>query len=228
MEGVLIVMNKLNKLDMVLQYFADPNNDPNQTGEGANPNSAKTNAEQISADPNAKDPKPNPDAELKYSDDDVNKIVQSKLAKAEMKRQADVKEAAKKAKMTAEQKKEYEFEQLEKENEELKAKAQHIELTNKARSELTKNGLNLTDEELDLVVTNDEESTLQNINVFKTMHDRLIQETKDELTKGKTPKTVSNPAKSITDEEFNKMSSQERTDLYKSNPDLFNKVTGGI
>ena len=48
MEGVLIVMNKLNKLDMVLQNFADPNNDPNQTGDGANPNSAKTNAGQSS------------------------------------------------------------------------------------------------------------------------------------------------------------------------------------
>lgn len=193
MEGVFIVMNKLNKLDMVLQYFADPNNDPNQTGEGANSNSAKTNAGQNSTDPNAKDPKPNPDAELKYSDDDVNKIVQDTLAKADEQNKANiaaaVKEAQEKAKLNAQQLKDYNFKKLQEENEQLKAQSKHMELINKARSELNKSGLNLSSGELNLVVADDEETTLKNIDVIKAMQDRLTKSIKDDLTKGHTPPT---------------------------------------
>lgn len=188
-------MHKSNSLDMNLQYFADPNNDPNQgqSGNNTDPNSSNPNTGDNNTNPNDKNPKNDSQAGLKYSDEDVQKIVQDTLAKADEQNKANiaaaVKEAQEKAKLNAQQLKDYNFKKLQEENEQLKAQSKHMELINKARSELNKSGLNLSSGELNLVVADDEETTLKNIDVIKAMQDRLTKSIKDDLTKGHTPPT---------------------------------------
>lgn len=242
MKGALCMPNKSNLLDMNIQYFADPNNDPNQTGNNTDPkpkdpNTGNNNDDPKTSDPNqggddtdqkSTDPDDGNQSDPKYSTDDVQKIVQEALAKAEEKRKADVEEAKRKAKMSAAQIKEYEAEKAKKQAEEATEKLKHYELRDSVRSQLTESGLTLTDSELELVVDKDEESTNAKVEIIKGLCQRITQQVKSELIKGPTPKVGSSKINNLTPEEFNKMSSQDRANLFKTNPEVFNKVVGGM
>lgn len=242
MKGALCMPKKSNRLDMNLQYFADPNNDPNQAGNNTKPGPKDPNTGNNNSEPNTNEPSQGSDdtdpksndsnngnpSDLKYSADDVQKIVQERLAKAEEKRKADVEEAKRKAKMSAAQIKEYEAEKAKKQAEEAKEKLKHYELRDSVRSQLTESGLTLTDSELELVVDKDEESTNAKVETIKGLCQRITQQVKSELMKGPTPKVGGSKINNLTTEEFNKMSSQDRANLFKTNPELFNKVIGGM
>ncbi len=165
---------------------------------------------------------------LKYSDDDVNKIVQEKIAKERAKREAEIEEAKKEAKMTADQKREHELEKVTQAKDEALAKLLHRDLVDTARTKFNEANVDLTTDELELVVGADEDTTNQNIEVVKGMVERLSGQVKDELLKGNTPKAPTKNDIQVTAEQFDAMTSQERMNLAKEQPEVFNKITGGI
>lgn len=193
MKGALCMPNKSNSLDMNIQYFANPNNDPNQTGNNTDQKPIDPSKGGDDTQSNNTQPQKNPQPELKYSDADVQKIVQETLAKADEKNKAAtaaaVKEAEEKAKLSAQELKDYNMKKLKEEYEQLKAKSKRMELVNKARSYVMHNGINLSSGELNLAITDDEESTLKNIDILKGMQERMTKNAKDKLTKGHTPPT---------------------------------------
>ena len=120
-----------------LQLFAD---DPASTGTVDNSNPATSddgsagNGGDLETDSKGKDDKgstANP--EKKYTDKDVDEILNKKFASWRAKHEKDVQaaeaEAAKKAKMSADEAKEYELNQIKEENEKLKAQQLHYQLT---------------------------------------------------------------------------------------------------
>ncbi|WP_182437735.1 DUF4355 domain-containing protein [Bombilactobacillus bombi] len=202
----------MNKVPMKLQFFAEPETEPN-SGETGTDDGGKKDTE------TQKEPKP------KYTDVDVDKIVQAKLAKEAKKREEAVKEAERQAKMSADQKKDYKLKKAEEERQKALDELNHLKLVKKVRSDLTNDGLNLTDDELELVVTNDEDTTNHNIEVIKSLHANIAEQVKNELLKGTPPKSPTIKSQSVTQEQFNQMSSRERTDLFKNNPEEFNRLT---
>lgn len=176
-----------------LQLFAD---DPDDNGEpdGKEPDEEK--------DPEGSDDDKKAD-EKKYSDKDVDDIVKKKDAIWKTKYEKALKEAkdeaAKLAKMNAEQKREYELEKLQKENDELKAQAERYELSKTASAILKESNIDATEDILSFVVGSDAETTKANIDKFVGIINAQVKAAEVERATGKgSPKNFGGGAE-ITD-----------------------------
>ena len=122
--------------------------------------------------------------EKKYTDKDVDAIVNKRFAKWKTEQEQAVKsakeEAEKLAKMNAEQKQNYEIEKLQKENEKLKQEAAKVELSRSATGILAEKGIEATQDVLDFVVGNDADDTNAKI-------DKLVKIVESQLRKPRSP-----------------------------------------
>lgn len=171
-----------------LQLFAeDPAADDPKEGEDEGEKDPKDPKDP--EDP--KEPKPGDD-DKKYSDKDVDKIVEKKFAVWKEKHEKDLKdakdEAAKLAKMNAEQKQQYEMDKLKDENAKLKADAMKVELGRTASSLLKEKDIDATQDMLDFVVGADAEATKANIDKFVEIIEAQLKAAEAERATGKTPK----------------------------------------
>lgn len=156
----------------------------------------------------------------KYSDDDVDKIINKKFAEWEKKQQKAVDEAKKLAEMNAQQKAEYERDQLKAELEALKEKDTLSEMTRTARKILNDDGINISDDLLALMVTKDAEKTKTALSSFSKMFKDAVQEGVKSALRGDAPK-VGN-VKTLTKEDIMKVKNRdERQRLIKENMKLF-------
>lgn len=177
-------------MPMNLQFFAadNPQGDPKEPvdppkpkdGDPVDPPEGKKQGEPAD---------PDPDGKHVYTDEQVNEIVKKRLARAEKEKQAAVDEAAKLAKMNADQKKDYELEKAQKERDELKSQLATYEMGKQARSMFEEAKLTVTEDDLQHVVTPEAESTEANVK-WLIAHDQAVAEgVRQELLKGSTPKT---------------------------------------
>ena len=177
-------------MPMNLQFFAEdnPQGDPKdpvdppkpKDGDPVDPPEGKKQGEPAD---------PDPDGKHVYTDEQVNEIVKKRLARAEKEKQAAVDEAAKLAKMNADQKKDYELEKAQKERDELKSQLATYEMGKQARSMFEEAKMTVTEEDLQHVVTPEAESTKANVK-WLIAHDQAVAEgVRQELLKGNTPKT---------------------------------------
>lgn len=177
-------------MPMNLQFFAEdnPQGDPKdpvdppkpKDGDPVGPPEGKKQGEPAD---------PDPDGKHVYNDEEVNEIVKKRLARAEREKQAAVDEAAKLAKMNADQKKDYELEKAQKERDELKSQLATYEMGKQARSMFEEAKLTVTEDDLQHVVTPEAESTEANVK-WLIAHDQAVAEgVRQELLKGSTPKT---------------------------------------
>ena len=177
-------------MPMNLQFFAEdnPQGDPKDPvdppkpkgGDPVDPPEGKKQGEPDD---------PDPDGKHVYNDEEVNEIVKKRLARAEREKQAAVDEAAKLAKMNADQKKDYELEKAQKERDELKSQLATYEMGKQARSMFEEAKLTVTEDDLQHVVTPEAESTEANVK-WLIAHDQAVAEgVRQELLKGSTPKT---------------------------------------
>ncbi|VTZ97226.1 hypothetical protein LRHP344_03151 [Lacticaseibacillus rhamnosus] len=177
-------------MPMNLQFFAadNPQGDPKdpvdppkpKDGDPKDPPEGKKQGEPAD---------PDPDGKHVYTDEQVNEIVKKRLARAEKEKQAAVDEAAKLAKMNADQKKDYELEKAQKERDELKSQLATYEMGKQARSMFEEAKLTVTEDDLQHVVTPEAESTEANVK-WLIAHDQAVAEgVRQELLKGSTPKT---------------------------------------
>ena len=107
------VMNKRKILSVIkfdLQRFTESGTDGGAEG---NPDPAGTNPEGQDPDgDNGGDDSGDNKPELKYSDEDLDRIVNQKFAKWQKQKEAELEEAQKTAKMTAAEKEKHEMEKL--------------------------------------------------------------------------------------------------------------------
>jgi hypothetical protein len=156
-----------------------------------------------------------------YTDEQVNEIVKKRLARAEKEKQAAVDEAAKLAKMNADQKKDYELQKAQKERDELKSQLATYEMGKQARSMFEDAKLTVTEDDLKHVVTPEAESTEANVK-WLIAHDQAVAErVRQELLKGSTPLDPSSnrKTKSLKD-----MTLVERSELQRKDPEMYNKL----
>lgn len=171
-----------------LQLFAD-DPDPKEGDPDPKPDDGKP-------DPDKKDPDGKGDpkgGEKKYTDADVDSIVEKKFARWKEQHEKDLKdakaEAEKLAKMNAEQKKDYEIEKIKAENAKLKAAAAKIELGKEATNILKESEIDATQDILDFVVGGDADSTKANIDKFVGIINAQVKAAEVKRATGSTPKT---------------------------------------
>ena len=137
-----------------------------------------------------------PIKELKYSDEDVDEILNKKFAKWQKQKEDEISEAKKLADMSAEEKLEHEKKKLEDEINTLKAEKLHWQMKDSARNILLKEGLSLDDGLLNALITEEAETTKQNVDNFVKLFKFEVEKAVNEKLKGKTPKSMESSEKS--------------------------------
>lgn len=202
------VMNKYKFLNTAYlsQLFAD---DAGSTGTD---NQNKT-GQQDGTDDKQEGEKTPPADEKKYSDADVNKIVDRKFAEWQKKQDAKVSEAEKLAKMNEQQKAEFQRDQLQKQLDELTRKNTIAEMSKTARQMLTAEGVNISDALIEMIVSDDADTTKTNVTQFTTLFKTAVQDAVKDALKHKAPNGGSNGGSGITKEQI--MAVQNRTERQK-------------
>ena len=159
----------------------------------------------------------------KYTDADVDEILNKKFAKWQAQQEKAVSEAKKLAEMNATQKAEYQRDQLQKEVDELKKQAAISEMMKTSRKMLSDSGITVPDELLSVLVTANAEETKAAVDGFaKACKDALEAEVKNRL-KGEPPRKGIGGAAPMTKEQIMAIKDPElRQKKMLENRELFN------
>lgn len=208
------------RLFMALQMFAE---DPAGTDPAGNDPAGGQNP--AGADPKATEPKNEP--EKKYTDEDVDRIINQKFAQKfsewEKKQSKAKDEAEKLAGMNAEQKEKYENEQLKKQVQDLLRKDALGKMATVARGMLGEKNISVSDDLIEMLISDDAEKTKSSVDSFITAFQSAVEKAVKDALKGNPPKKTSEPA-SITKEQIMKVKDPlERQKLINEHMDLFQK-----
>lgn len=138
----------------------------------------------------------------KYSDDDLDKILGNRFSRWQKEQQKAVDEAKKLAEMDAQQKAEYERDQLKKELDDLKRKDSISEMTKTARKMLSDKNITVPDELLAMMVTTDAEETKKAIDGFTKAFTDAVEDAVKERLRGTPPRRGSGSAPTMTKEQI--------------------------
>lgn len=158
--------------------------------------------------------------EKKYSDADIDKIISRKFAKWQKDQEKAVSEAKKLASMSEQEKAEHERDELQKELDALKKANALAEMGKQARKMLSDDGINAPDDLVDMIITDDAETTKANVQQFSKLFKGAVQAAVKEALKGKAPGTGSSG--SMTKEQIMKIADPiARQQKIKENIGLF-------
>nr|DAZ02127.1 MAG TPA: capsid scaffolding protein [Caudoviricetes sp.] len=208
-----------------LQLFAAENVGTDGVAATDAPGSAKEQAESAPKEKEEEQQPETPPKETaaKYTDKDVDEILNRKFAEWQKKQQKAVDEAKKLAEMDATQKAEYQRDQLQKELDELKRASALAEMSKTARKMLSDSGINISDDLLSVMVTTDAEETKAAIDGFSQMFSDAVEAAVKERLKGEPPRKGSGGTATITKEQIGKIKDHElRQQKMLENRELYN------
>jgi hypothetical protein len=175
-----------------LQLFADgAESTENDTG-------AEVGTEQEKPTEQKQEPE-TPTEPKTYTQEELDRIVKDRLAREKKEQAKKVAEAEKLAKMDAQQKAEYERDELQKELDELKRDKALAEMSKTARKMLSDEGINISDELLSRLVTTDAEETKAAVDGFKKLFKAAVEDAVKERAKGTTPKIITNNGNAMSE-----------------------------
>ena len=158
--------------------------------------------------------------EKKYTDDDLDKIIGKKFAEWKTKQDKAVDEAKRLATMTEQEKAEHERDQYKAQLDELLKKENRNEMGKVARKILSADGINLSDDLLGMIITDEADSTKSNVKQFSKMYKEAVAEGVKDALKGKTPGTGASG--NVTKEQIMKIKDRvERQRMIAEHMDLF-------
>jgi len=206
---------KHNLVSFNLQLFADDGGDDDGDGaDGSDDNS--------DGDGDGDDDKP----EKKYTDEDIDRIVNQRLArerKAAEKKAKEAAEAEKLKRMTAAEKRDAEFEQMKRELAELKGEKQKSEMLSTASDILKDAGINVSSKLVGHLIADSAEETKANVDEFVRLYNDAVNKGVKAAMKaaGSSPKKQSGGG-TLTKEDIMKVKNiSERQRLIKENMSLF-------
>ncbi|MBO0473249.1 DUF4355 domain-containing protein [Enterococcus ureasiticus] len=202
---------------MNLQFFAE---DTGSNGGGDNPDNT-TNSETVEI---TKDEQVTNEPDKKYSDEDVNKIIDAKFAKWKSEQQKEQDEAKKLAEMDDKEKTDYEKQKLQEEIDYLKKEKTLIEMAKTATSMLADKGVQASEGILSFVVKESAEATSERVKAFIELIDAEREAIKEDFEKrlgsklpldGTTSTTLSRGAQMA--KEINNQTKKPESDPWATN-----------
>ena len=206
---------KLGRIPMniqTLQLFADGEAGADPSGEDSGETDGRAPAE----------PKtPESQGEKKYTDAEVDEIIDKKYAKWKAEQEAKESEAKKIAKMNADEKQKYQLDQREQELANREQAIARKELTAEAKTMLSERGLPV--ELVNVVDLSSAEAVTESVaSIQKTWEDAVQKGVSDRM-KGSAPiKTAPQQSSGLSRAQFFQMSHSEKAALKQSNPELYN------
>lgn len=200
-----------NKLILALQMFAD---DP---APGAEPGANTPSDPGPGTEPEGNTEPP----ALKYTDEDVDRIIDKKFAEWERKQQKKSDEAARLAQMNTEQKEAHEKEELKKRVAELERQNALSDMSKVARGMLSEKNISVSDELVSMMISDNADDTKSAVESFiKAFQEAVNKAVKDAL-KGEPPKTGAQST-GVTKEDIMKIPDRaERQRQINAHMDLF-------
>lgn len=199
---------------LMLQLFAEPAAEP-VTSKPAEPVSAKPEPKQV--EPKAPEPSP------QYTEEDIRKIISQELGEWTANQQKSTKEAIKLENMNAQERAEYERDQLQKQLNDYKKKETLSEMTGTARKMLSENGITVTDELISMMVSTDAEQTKKAVDSFAKAFNEALEKAVKERLRGDSPKKGSGGKTTMTKEQIMAIQDPElRQQKMLENRELFN------
>lgn len=165
--------------------------------------------------------------ELKYSDDDVDEIIDKKFAKWQKQQEEkinELKEAQKLEKMNEDEKADYKIKKLQKELEGYKKRENQSAMAKVAQSMLVEEGFNISDDLVSNLITDEAESTKDNVKDFTKLLKEAVEKEVNERLKGKSPTvktTRTKTAKATKNEILGIKDPVKRQEAIANNLDLF-------
>ena len=159
--------------------------------------------------------------EKKYTDADIDEIVNGKFAKWQEKKEKEINEAKKLADMNAQQKAEFERDKIQKELEELRKANTLNEMSGTARNMLKEHNINVEDTFLEMLVSDDAEKTKERVDSFSKMFNDAAD--KAVLERIKNPNDKRGVTSTMTKQDImNIKDTATRQQKIKENIQLFN------
>lgn len=170
----------------------------------------------------------NKEPEKKYSDEQVDEIIKEKKAKWQKQQDEKIKEleeARKLEKMNEDEKLQYELDKYKRELEEYKQRENQSAMAKVAKNMLVEEGFNISDDLVNNLITDEAESTKENVKDFAGMLKDLVEKEVNERLKGKSPevkKTGVKSSQSQRSEIFGIKDAVKRREAMLNHPELFN------
>lgn len=210
--GGKIFMKKFNySLPFYLQLFADETSGENEGTEPENTQKAEGQDNQ----------EKNKAPEKKYSDEDLNAILDKRFARWKADQEKEKAEAKRLADMNAQERAEAERDKVQKELDELKAKNAIAEMTNEARKMCTEHNINVGDDLLSVLVNQDADKTKKAVDAFVKMFESEVEKAVKEKLKGNGPKRGGSNKGMTRESILNITDPMERQRMIAENMDLF-------
>lgn len=198
-----------------LQLFADDSNDGASGSDDTGSNDAGDNG--------AQDKDDNPDGEKKYTDEEVDALIERKFAewqKKHEKQQAKQDEAERLKNMSDQERKDHEMEELRKQVSALQKKETMSKMATTARTMLSAKGITVGDDLVGMLISEDADATKNAVDSFITAFQDAVSKAVKNALKGETPKTGG--ASKLTKEQIMKVKDRaERQRLIQENMELF-------
>jgi len=161
--------------------------------------------------------------EKTFTQEELDKIIEKRLARALKKANEEKQEAEKLAKMSAEERAKAEFEKEKQKFEDERKQYQREKMELEVIKQMSSKGL--PTEFATYLIADDAETALNNIKTFEAEWQKAIEKAVNEKLKGSTPKTGNTANITITKDEFNSLGYSERMKIYNEQPELYKKLT---
>lgn len=207
----------MKKNYLMLQLFAEGADESAATDENTTDNAAENSG----ASKQGNDNKPAAKDAPKYTDADVNNLLNKKFAEWQAKQDRKNSEAEKLAKMTAEEKANARLKALEDKLKEYELKDSRAAMATQARNILQDKGVHINDDLLSNLIAADAESTKTNVESFISLYEKAVENAVKEKLKGaEAPKKGGTSG--YTKEDILKVANRaERQRLIQENIHLF-------
>lgn len=175
--------------DYKLQLLAEGGNPDGGDPEGGNPDGDKPDGgKPEGGKPEGGEPDGDGKPKAKYTDEDVDRLLDKKFAEWQTKKEKELAEAERKAKLSAEERAKEEREEMQKQLDEYKAKESRSMLQQTARKTLTGKGINAPDEIVDLLAKGTAEETADAAESFAKLFKEEVDKAVKDALKGNPPR----------------------------------------
>lgn len=170
----------------------------------------------------------NKEPEKKYSDEQVDEIIKEKKAKWQKQQDEKIKEleeARKLEKMNEDEKLQYKLKKYEEEIAAYRKKENQSAMAKVAKNMLIEQGFNISDDLVNNLITDEAESTKENVKDFAGMLKDLVEKEVNERLKGKSPEVKKTGVKSSQGQRSEILGIKDavkRREAMLNHPELFN------
>lgn len=159
---------------------------------------------------------------IELTEKELQSIIDKRVSQALATQKQKLDEANRLANMSAEERREAEYQEKIKALEEREAKLARAEMLTELTKQLSEK--NLPVESADFLIGKDADATSANLKAFEKMFNKAVSAQVAQQLGGNAPQASTNETGAITKEQFSKMTLAQQSQLYRDNPELYNSL----